>query len=139
MARWMALDVGSKSIGVALTDTLNVMASPLTTLARASKSIDVCTQVYQLVQTHGVEKLIVGRPRHLGGESSDVCTQVVEPFVIRLKKVCPVPIVWAEERLSSKEADQRMVEAGLSQTERLKRRNEFAAAVILEWYLTESE
>lgn len=138
MARWMALDVGSKSIGVALTDTLNVMASPLTTLARNSQSIDV-RQVSQLVQTHGVEKLIVGRPRHLGGESSDVCTQVVEPFVIQLKEVCPVPIVWAEERLSSKEADQRMVEAGLPQTERLKRRNEFAAAVILEWYLTESE
>ena len=138
MARWMALDVGSKSIGVALTDTLNVMASPLTTLARNSQSIDV-RQVSQLVQTHGVEKLIVGRPRHLGGESSDICTQVVEPFVIQLKEVCPVPIVWAEERLSSKEADQRMAEAGLPQTERLKRRNEFAAAVILEWYLTESE
>lgn len=138
MARWMALDVGSKSIGVALTDTLNIMVSPLTTLARDSQAIDV-RQVYQLVQTHGVEKLIVGRPLHLGGESSDVYTQVVEPFVIRLKEVCPVPIVWAEERLSSKEADQRMVEAGLPQTERLKRRNEFAAAVILQWYLTESE
>lgn len=138
MARWMALDVGSKSIGVAMTDILNVMASPLTTLTRNSQSIDV-RQVYQLVQTHGVEKLIVGRPRHLGGESSDVHTQVVEPFIIRLKEVCPVPIVWAEERLSSKAADQRMAEAGLPQTERLKRRNEFAAAVILEWYLTESE
>ena len=136
MARWMALDVGSKTIGVAVTDPLRVTVRPLTTLRRQTMAEDVA-RITQLVDEQQVERLLVGLPRHLGGEPS-ATLEFIEPLHESLLESVSVPVEWAEERLSTKQAEELMSEAGLKLPERKRRRNEFAAAVILQWYLQDA-
>lgn len=137
LTRWMALDVGSKTIGIAVTDPLKVTVRPLKTLIR--DNLDMDTEIIcQLIEEQQIERLVVGMPRHLGGQRSTTLN-LIEPLVNRLEQALEIPIEPAEERLSTKEAERLMAEAGLAVAERRKRRNEFAAAVILQWYLEESQ
>lgn len=133
--RWMAVDVGSKTIGVAITDPLKITARPLTTLTRHSLDSDA-REIMRLAREQEVEKLIVGKPRHLGGEASSTLDWI-QPLVDRLEKISTLSIEWFDERLSTKEAEQLMAEAGLKLAQRRRRRNEYAAAVILRRYLEE--
>lgn len=137
MTRWMALDVGAKTVGVAITDPLKVTVRPLLTLRRHGLSDDL-KGILDLIRQHDVERLIVGRPRHLGGEESEIL-EVIEPLAKRLEEISGLKIEWVDERLSTKEAEELMAEAGLRAEERRKRRNEFAAALILKRYLEESK
>ena len=137
MTRWMSLDVGSKTIGIAVTDPLRITVRPLTTLARKTIRVDAQT-ICGLMDEQEVDKLIVGLPKHLGGERSDTLA-FIEPLVEYLETVQKVPIEWADERLSTKHAEELMAEAGLSLAERRKKRNEYSAAVILQWHLEESQ
>ncbi len=133
MRRWMALDVGSKTIGVAITDPLKVTVRPLKTLIRENLDRDA-ERIGELIDEQDIERLVVGMPRHLGGDRSSIAA-LIEPLVKLLEQNLEIPIASAEERLSTKEAERLMAEADLPLAERRKRRNEFAAAVILEWYL----
>ena len=132
----MALDVGSKTIGVAITDPLKVTVRPLKTLIRENLDRDA-ERIGELIDEQDIERLVVGMPRHLGGERSSIAA-LIEPLVKLLEQNLEIPIASAEERLSTKEAERLMAETDMPLTERRKRRNEFAAAVILEWYLEES-
>ena len=132
----MSLDVGSKTIGVAVTDPLKIIVRPLMTLVRKTISGDA-QAICQLMDEQQVDKLIVGMPKHLGGQRS-ATLDFIEPLVELLETMSEVPIEWAEERLSTKRAEELMAEAGLSLAERRNKRNEYSAAVILQWYLEES-
>jgi len=131
----MALDVGSKTIGVAITDPLKITARPLKTLMRENLENDA-ERIGELVDEQDIERLVVGMPRHLGGERSSIA-DLIEPLVKLLEQNLEIPVASAEERLSTKEAERLMAEVNLPLAERKQRRNEFAAAVILEWYLEE--
>ncbi len=132
----MSLDVVSKTIGVAITDPLKITVRPLTTLARTTISRDA-QSICELMETQEVDKLIVGMPKHLDGRRS-ATLDFIEPLVEHLETVSIIPIELAEERLSTKRAEELMAETGLSLAERRKKRNEYSAAVILQWYLEES-
>ncbi len=131
----MALDVGSKTIGIAITDPLKVTVRPHNTLMRENLDTDA-KRIGELIDEQDIERLVVGMPRHLGGERSGIA-DLIEPLVKLLEQNLEIPIASAEERLSTKEAERLMEEVALPLDERRKRRNEFAAAVILEWYLEE--
>ena len=131
----MALDVGSKTIGVAITDPLRVTVRPLKTLIRENLESDA-ERIGELIDEQDIERLVVGMPRHLGGERSSIA-DLIEPLVKLLEQNLEIPVASAEERLSTKEAERLMAEVNLPLAERKRRRNEFAAAVILEWYLEE--
>jgi putative holliday junction resolvase len=135
LKRWMALDVGSRTIGLAITDPLKITVRPLTTLLRTDLAGD-CRRLLELADSHEVEKLIVGKPLHLDGTPSDILG-VVNDFVTRLSRQSDLKIEWMDERLSSKDAEALMAETGIPLKERRRRRNEFAAAVILRRYLEE--
>ncbi len=136
MSRWMALDVGSKTIGIAVTDPLKITVHPLTTLSRETVQQDT-EHVCRVVQDHQVERVIVGMPRHLEGGKSEIL-DVIEPLVTKLRETLGIPVRWAEERLSTKHAEKLMAQAGVPVPQRRSKRNEFSAAVILQWYLEES-
>ena len=135
MSRWMCLDVGSKRIGVAVTDPLKITARPLTTLRRQNLSQDV-GQLCKIIAEYQVEKLVVGKPLHLSGRESSTL-KIIEPLISQLREMIKIEVKWAEERLSTKQAEQIMAKKNLSVKERRLRRDEFAAAVILQWYLSE--
>ncbi len=136
LARWMALDVGSKTIGLAISDPMRVTVRPLLTLQRVNLAAD-CDSVLRIAAEHAVEKIILGKPLHLDGSKGDILDSI-EQLAQQLHSKSSVSIDWMDERLSTKEAENLMAEAGLKMDERRRRRNEFAAAVILRRYLEET-
>lgn len=135
-SRWMGLDVGLKTIGVAVSDPLKLTVRPLTTLVRRSLIADG-EEILRLTREQEVDKIVVGKPHHLDGSSSTTLDLIV-PLVRHLEEISTLEITWTDERLSTKEAEWLMAEASLTLRERRRRRNEFAAAVILKQHLEES-
>ncbi len=135
MTRWMALDVGSKRCGAAITDPLKLTSRPLLTFERKSLEEDVA-RITGLLREYRVERLIVGQPRHLSGRPSSIA-QAAIPLVTRLRGLGTVRVEWMDERLSTKEAESVMRELGIPPRQRRQKKDEFSAAVILKWYLEE--
>jgi len=107
----MALDVGGRRIGVALSDTTRVLASPLTTL-RAEPRDRVLSEIAALVLRHEVAEVVVGLPLTLSGEIGPQA-HVIQLFVERLKGVLTAPIHMFDERLTTVAAERMMVDLGL--------------------------
>lgn len=129
----MSLDVGSKRIGVALSDPLKITARPLTTLTRVDLEADAA-RIRDLATLHHVDLLVVGLPLHLDG-SPAASRALAAPLVARIAEISGLAVVWCDERLSSKEAEELMSQAGVPPPRRRQRRDEFAAAIILRRYL----
>jgi putative Holliday junction resolvase len=140
--RVMALDVGHKRIGVALSDPGQVLASSLQVIERKGQRQDLIT-VVQLVREHGVGKIIVGYPRSLDGSVGQQA-KVVERYAAVLEEELrgsslDVPVILWDERLSTVVANRLMAEAGRKGRKRRERIDAVAAAVILQDYLDASE
>jgi putative Holliday junction resolvase len=132
----MALDVGSKVIGIAISDPLKMTARPLTTIRRTVLQRDAA-EVLALAKSNNVARIILGRPTYLSGQES-TSLSFIEPLMETLGESWDGELDWADERLSSKEAEELMSELGIKPSERRKKRDQFAAALILQWYLEET-
>jgi putative Holliday junction resolvase len=131
----MALDVGDSRIGVALSDPLEMLASPLTIIKRADESSDV-QSIIDLAKEHKAGKLIVGLPLSLSGETG-VQAQKVKAFADKLAISLSVPMEMVDERFSTVTAREYMRETGKKY--RFKKKDDaVAAAVILQGYLDEA-
>ncbi|RJQ65055.1 MAG: Holliday junction resolvase RuvX [Stygiobacter sp.] len=131
--RTLAIDFGSKRIGIAITDPLNMFAYPLTTLSNDSTFIE---KFKKILTEYSVVRIIVGMPYKESGEES-VTGKVVLEFVENLKKQVTLEIILADERYSSEIAKQRIIESVPSKKKRRDKSllDKNAAAVILEDYL----
>ncbi len=130
----MALDVGDRRIGVALSDPEGRLATPLTVIERRGKRPDT-RAILDLAQAHGVERIVIGLPRRLDGTLGPQAEKVLE-FGKEVEKRTTLPITYVDERLSTVDAEQRLLEAGVPWKERQRRIDMVAAAVILEDYLS---
>lgn len=134
MARIVALDVGDATIGVAATDELCLAAHPVTTLRRgASIKADVAAAA-RLIEELGAAEVVVGLPLGCDNEEGKQALKVKD-FCVRLARRLRVPLVYRDERFSTREAEEMMVKAGVSRARRRRRIDQEAAAVILESYL----
>ena len=129
----MALDVGGRRIGVALSDTTRVLASPLTTL-RAEPRDRVLSEIATLVQRHEVVEVVVGLPLTLSGEVGPQA-HLIQLFVERLKGVLTAPIHMFDERLTTVAAERMMLDLGMKPEQRKARIDEVAASIILQDFL----
>ncbi len=130
--RIMALDVGERRTGVALSDALGWLATPLAVLKSSSREAELAA-ILELVQSRRVEQLVIGYPRSLDG-SIGPQAQRVDKFVQQLRNHLPdVPIVLWDERLSTAQAERLVHETG--KRVRRERIDAAAAAVILQSYL----
>ena len=129
----MALDVGGRRIGVALSDTTRVLASPLTTL-RAEPRDRVLDEIAALVQRHEVVEVVVGLPLTLSGEVGPQA-HLIQLFVERLKGVLTAPIHLFDERLTTVAAERMMLDLGMKPEQRKARIDEVAASIILQDFL----
>jgi putative Holliday junction resolvase len=135
MHRYMALDVGDKRIGVALSDPLQILASPLQTIARTSDEYALL-EIIRLVEKHEVEKLIVGMPYSLDGTIGPQAEKVLL-FKERIVAQLNIEVVLQDERLSSVTADQKLKETRKKSARMREKIDAAAAAVILQSYLDE--
>jgi len=138
LMRVMALDVGHKRIGVALSDPGQVLASSLQVIERKGQQQDLAT-VIQLVREHEVGRIIVGYPLSLDGTVGQQA-KIVERYAAVLEKKLgdsslDVPVIFWDERFSTVAAGRLMAEAGRKGRKRRERIDAVAAAVILQDYL----
>lgn len=132
MMRVLALDVGDKRIGVAISDPSQVLARSLKVIQR-SRQQDFAA-VARLVEKYEVERVVVGYPRSLDGAVGEQAKKV-ERYVASLAEALTVPVLLWDERLSTVSAERLMREAGLRGKKKWERVDAVAAAVILQDYL----
>jgi len=132
----MALDVGDSRIGVALSDPLEMLASPLTIIRRLNEASDI-QNVANLVNEHKVGKLLVGLPLSLSGETG-MQAQKVKDFTEKLASVLFIPLEMVDERFSTVTAREYMHETAKKKDHFKKKDDAIAAAVILQSYLDEA-
>lgn len=135
--RVLALDVGRRRVGFAISDPTCTLARPLATI-----TIDTGDELPRIVaeierlaaEEDGVSKIVVGMPRSLDGAATDE-TARVSAFIRGLRARTAIPIVTEDERLSSREAESRLALRERDWRHRKKRLDAAAAAVILQDYL----
>jgi putative Holliday junction resolvase len=129
----LGLDVGDRWIGVALSDPLGILASPLTRVERTDDEAAV-RAIADLVRKHEAKAVVAGLPYSLNGNVGPQAVRVHD-FLQRLAQSLTVPIQTSDERLSTVVATQGMIEAGASRESRKGKIDAAAAALILQWYL----
>ncbi|MBU6508062.1 MAG: Holliday junction resolvase RuvX [Alphaproteobacteria bacterium] len=132
-ARLLGLDVGTKTIGLALSDTRRVIASPLDTIRR-TRFRDDAQRIVHEVEKHGVGGLVVGLPLGLDGNPTPR-VQGVRQFARNLLAVVDLPLAFWDERLSTAAVERGMIEADLSRQRRSAIIDRAAAAYILQGLL----
>lgn len=132
-SRILALDHGTKRIGVALSDELGWTARPLETYERRTLDLDIA-HILDLVKTHEVGKVLLGLPLRLNGEEG-LAVQAVHQFLERLADALPVPVVTWDERLTTKDAEEVLIAAKVGWKERKGVVDRVAAAILLQSYL----
>jgi putative Holliday junction resolvase len=131
--RILALDVGDRRIGLAISDEMGWTAQVLKTLVRRDLKQDLL-YLAELVRSRGVTEVVAGLPRHLDGHIGPQAEKVLT-FVELLKTQMPVPVLMWDERLTSREAERILIEAHVSRSKRKTVTDQMAAALILQSFL----
>jgi putative Holliday junction resolvase len=137
--RIVALDVGDRRIGVAISDATCTLARPVGVLRPEALDRDgvplAAAEIARLGREEdGVASLVIGLPRHHDGSPSEM-TSRVEAFGGRLAAETQLPVVFQDERLTSREAESRLAEREKDWRRRKQRLDAAAAAIILQDYL----
>jgi putative Holliday junction resolvase len=136
--RSLGLDVGDRRIGVALSDPLGVLASPLSVFERKDDAADI-DFILRLVKEHGVGRVIVGLPQSMNGMIG-AQAEKVKSLAEKLKQSLHIPVEFRDERLTTVNAQRMLQEAGRKKSQN-RRKGEYdaaAAAIILQSYLNEA-
>jgi len=132
--RYLGLDVGSKRIGVAISDELGVTAQPVLTLTRKRNPKDDLRSLARLCRRFGCAEIVVGNPLHLSGEASAQAAKI-QAFAGELAGLAGVPLHLWDERLTSREAHAILYAAGKSRQEHKPLVDQVAAVLILQSFL----
>ena len=133
MGRIAAIDFGMKRIGIAISDETKQIAFPLTTVAGGKKGIQNVIAALPF-QKKEIELIIIGLPLLLSGKKGDMAL-IVEKFGADLEAAIKIPILFLDERLSSKHAEKGMRELCLNRRKRTEKLDEISAAFLLQSYL----
>lgn len=131
--RILGLDPGSKRVGVALSDELQMIAQPHEYIP-AEPGDELLAKLKNLVTEQGVETVIVGMPRNMDG-SYGPAAEKSKAFIAKLKETLYVPIRPWDERLTSAQANRILIEGNVSRKKRKEKVDKMAAAILLQSYL----
>jgi putative Holliday junction resolvase len=131
--RILALDYGTKRIGVALSDELGWTAQPLETFERRTLDRDIA-HIASLVTSHEVGRVVLGFPLQLDGREGPAI-QAMREFAVRLEAELSVPLVLWDERMTTKAAEDLLIAADVSRKKRKGAVDRVAAAILLQSYL----
>ena len=135
--RSLALDIGDKRIGVALSDPLGILASPFTIINRKDEGLDI-EAITSIISQKQVKQIIVGLPRSMDG-SIGKQAEKVKAFSQNLRSHTQVPVEFRDERLTTVLAKRLMQAASTKKTKKKVRDDAIAAALILQGYLDEAQ
>jgi putative Holliday junction resolvase len=129
----MALDVGTKRIGVAVADPTGTFALPVGTIERSNINADL-SAIAEFVESYGVRDLVVGDPISLSGERG-IAARNMDAFVERLRRVYAGAIHRVDERMTTAQVTKGLIAADVSRKKRKQVVDKMAAALILESFL----
>lgn len=129
----MGLDLGTKTIGVAVSDGLRGVATPLETVKRTKFTQDAA-RIREIAEGRGITGIVLGLPRNMDG-SEGPRSQSTRAFARNLERVLPLPIAFWDERLSTVAAERALLEADTSRARRKEVIDHVAASYILQGVL----
>lgn len=134
--RIMGLDFGSKTVGVAVSDSLLLTAQGVEIIRRSreNKLRQTMARIEELILEYEVEEIVLGCPKHLNG-TEGVRVELTEEFREKLERRTGLPVFLWDERLTTVEADRTMKEAGVRRENRKEYVDKIAAVLILQGYL----
>ena len=127
----LGIDPGSKSIGVAVSDTLRLIATPVEIISRGRKLRPALYRLFQLYDERACVGLVIGLPLNLDG-SSGPRVQAAKALALNILQTRDIPLAYQDERLSSAQAERVMLAADLSRARRAEAIDASAAAIILQ-------
>lgn len=127
------LDLGTKTIGVSVSDAMHTIASPLETIQRTKFGADAA-RLLEIINHRKIMGIVLGLPRNMDG-SEGPRAQSTRAFARNLTNLTDLPITYWDERLSTVAADRAMLEADLSRKRRAERIDNVAAGIILQGLL----
>jgi putative Holliday junction resolvase len=131
--RVLAIDHGTKRMGIAISDELKMIAQPLEYIP-AEPFAKFLDRLKEILREKGVELIIVGMPRNMDGSYGPAALKVQE-FVAALKSAVTVPIQTLDERLTSVQANRFLLEGNVRRAQRKEKVDKTAAALLLQGYL----
>src|SRR4051812_1408985 len=131
--RILALDQGTKRIGVALSDEMKMIAPPLEFIP-AEPFAPFLERLKQLIREKEVELILIGMPRNMDGSYGPAALKVQE-FIAVLKDLVAIPIKTWDERLTSAQAQRFLIQGGVRRQDRKQKVDKTAAAILLQSYL----
>ena len=129
----MALDVGSRRIGVAIAQRGSQLAIPLATIERGSRRDDLA-QIQRYLDSYAVDELVIGDPLTLAGERG-VAARAMDSFVEEVRRIFGGAIHRVDERMTTAQATKTLIAADVSRRKRREIVDRMAAALILETFL----
>ena len=131
--RVLAIDHGTKRMGIAVSDELKMIAQPLEYIPAEPFAVFL-ERLKAIIREKQVELVIVGMPRNMDGSYGPAALKVQE-FVAVLKEAVPVPIKTWDERLTSTQANRFLIAADVRRSKRKEKVDQTAAAILLQSYL----
>lgn len=133
--RVIGLDLGNRTVGVALCDYLGIIANPVGTFRFEDQDLDsALAQVVAVIKENQVEKIVLGLPKNMNGTigpQAEYCLKFKE----MLEEATKLEVIMIDERLTSRQADVIMLKADMSRQKRKKNVDKLAATIILQTYL----
>ena len=134
--RIMGLDYGSKTVGVAVSDPLGLTAQCIETIQRKeeNKLRRTCARIEELIREYGVEKIVLGFPKHMNNDIGERAQKSLE-FRDMLTRRTGLEVIMWDERLTTAEAERTLIESSVRRENRKKYIDKIAAVFILQGYL----
>ncbi|MCI8292715.1 MAG: Holliday junction resolvase RuvX [Hespellia sp.] len=134
--RIMGLDYGSKTVGVAISDALGLTAQGIETISRKeeNKLRRTLARIESLIAEYGVEKLVLGYPKHMNNDIGERAERSLE-FAEKLRRRTGLEVIMWDERLTTVAAERTLIETGVRRENRKKYVDTIAAVFILQGYL----
>lgn len=134
MKRYLGLDLGSKTVGIAISES-GIIASTLTTIRFTEDNYEeAALKVLELIQMHKIDIVVLGLPKHMNNDIG-IRGKISESFKERLEKDTKATIILWDERLSSSSARKVMIQGSERRKTQKEKKDELAAVIILQNYL----
>lgn len=134
MGRAMAIDYGLKRIGIAMTDIMQIMASPFETIESVSLKKNAA-KIVEIAKNNDVSTIVVGIPVNMNGTEGEMA-ETVRKFIEEINAISEIPVVTIDERLTTAQAERMLVDEGdVSREKRKGLKDRLAASFILQTYL----
>ena len=132
----MGLDLGSKTVGVAISDSLLITAQPVETITRKeeNKLRQTLARIEELIEKNDVERIVLGYPKNMNDTIGDRA-RFSEEFTDKLERRTGLEVILWDERLTTVAADEALIESGVRRENRKKYVDQIAAVFILQEYL----